>query len=56
MEYLIAAAIWILTGALAWRIQYNRSTMKTSFDALMIGPCMILGPICLILILRHDHV
>lgn len=49
--YLLAGLIWLATGFLAWLYQY-RKTDRSSFDAFMVGPCMIIGPITLLIMLR----
>ncbi len=54
VELLPALALWLLTGFLTWLYQYRSSRLNSTFDAFMIGPCMILGPISLILMVYYQ--
>lgn len=52
--YFLALLIWVVTGFLSWLYQY-RHTDRSLFDAFMIGPCTIIGPIALIIMIRAQR-
>lgn len=47
---LIAAALmtaWLASGLAGWIIAARKWGMDSSYDAFMIGPCMMIGPVSL---------
>ena len=52
MWWVIGGIAWLASGFLAWRIQVGRigASFLSPLDSIMIGPCMLMGPIALILV------
>lgn len=53
---IIAAAVvlWCALGYSGWYIQIKRLNLNSGYDALMVGPMMLMGPIGLWIVLTRS--
>ncbi len=49
---LCIAALWFLCGFAGWFHIIRLTKFESGFDAFMVGPCMMAGPIILVIALR----